>query len=231
MMVPAPVIQAPMIPIVSNATATKILLSNLDSKVTDADMKELFGPVGPLRSARVNYDSSGKSLGTAEISFSRKGDANKAFEKYNGFALDGKIMKMLVVNEQPTSVPVTQRLQSPVPVMYATGPIAAAPQRYNSNGMGMGNSRFNSNIGPITRGQRRESMNSSQGRNNVNDSRNPINKKTSQKGRDGKKSNTTTPTKKNAGVQKVKAPKREKPKTTEELDKEMDEFMKQSDSK
>jgi THO complex subunit 4 len=52
--------------------------------------KELFEDVGAVRVARVHYDESGRSLGTAEIVFERRVDAVAAQQKYNGLNLDGK---------------------------------------------------------------------------------------------------------------------------------------------
>lgn len=93
--------------------ANKLLLSNLASGVTDDDMKELFSTIGRLRTARVHFDSNGKCLGTAEIVFQRRGDAQKAFDKYKGFALDGKVLKMSVVSEGGSSAPVASRMTGP----------------------------------------------------------------------------------------------------------------------
>jgi len=224
-------------PIVSNANASKILLSNLDSKVSDADMKDLFGVIGPLKFARVNYDSNGKSLGTAEINFSRKGDANKAFDKYNGFALDGKIMKMIVVNDQPQAVPASQRLSggSPQP-MYD-------PHGYGMpyGGGGVDRRGYNNN-GPVTR-QRYNSggyggmggMGGAQPRNNNNSNKNNTKnavKKTSQKGAPAKSAAAKTSAKKTPAkkvVKKVVKQRKEKP-TAEQLDKEMEAYMNQGEA-
>jgi len=51
--------------------------------------KELFEDVGALRVARVHYDESGRSLGTAEVVYERRADAVTAQQKYNTLNLDG----------------------------------------------------------------------------------------------------------------------------------------------
>ena len=55
--------------------------------------KELFGDIGAVRIARVYFDETGRSLGTAEVVFERRADAVTAVKKYNGLNLDGKLQK------------------------------------------------------------------------------------------------------------------------------------------
>jgi len=68
----------------------KLFLSNLEYRVSERDLLELFSQIGPLQSVRINYDKSGRSLGTGEVTFQVPFHATMAERRFNGILIDSK---------------------------------------------------------------------------------------------------------------------------------------------
>ncbi|VDP14145.1 unnamed protein product [Heligmosomoides polygyrus] len=74
----------------------RVNLSNLGPNVVSADLEELFGPYN-IDTATVHFNEHGVSLGTGDVYLKRK-DALQMFEDFKGVSLDGKLIKMLIVD-------------------------------------------------------------------------------------------------------------------------------------
>ncbi|KAK3091482.1 hypothetical protein FSP39_020156 [Pinctada imbricata] len=61
----------------------RVIISNLHTVVSQDDIIELFGAVGPMKRARL------VKAGVAEVVYTQKGDAQKAIQKYHNRELDG----------------------------------------------------------------------------------------------------------------------------------------------
>lgn len=85
-------------------STTKLLISNLDYGVTTNDIQELFEDVGAVRVARVHFDENGRSLGSGEVIFERRGDAIAAQKKYHNLNLDGRPMDIKLVGANENRV-------------------------------------------------------------------------------------------------------------------------------
>ncbi|KAL5473368.1 hypothetical protein EMCRGX_G027845 [Ephydatia muelleri] len=122
---------------------TKLLISNLDYGVSDADVKELFSEIGALKKAEVHYDRSGRSLGTATVIFDRRTDAVKAVKEYNNVPLDGRPMAVQIVPQGTGVQQVTQGTDNKGTVRQRMGskPFNGNTNRGGGGGGGTGRGR------------------------------------------------------------------------------------------
>jgi THO complex subunit 4 len=79
-------------------------------RVDPLQRQELFGQVGRVLNAGINYGPQGKSKGTAEVTMATLESALKAVKTYHGVKLDGRPLSIVVVDAPPQPKPITQRL-------------------------------------------------------------------------------------------------------------------------
>ncbi|OAF67416.1 hypothetical protein A3Q56_04856 [Intoshia linei] len=80
----------------------KLLVENLHFGINDEDIKEIFSEFG-VRKFSVNYNKMGRSMGNAEVHFFNMKSAVGARNKFNNVLLDGRKMKLTIINERLTN--------------------------------------------------------------------------------------------------------------------------------
>ena len=74
-----------------------IYVGNLDYKVSESDLEEVFGEYGTVSSSKIITDKmSGRSKGFGFVTMDDQDEANKAIEELNGTTLKSR---EIVVNE------------------------------------------------------------------------------------------------------------------------------------
>lgn len=74
------------------ATTSKLIISNLHYGVSKDDILDLFSSCGTVTQHNLNYDDSGRSLGTGYVVFDTRAEAEAAKKQFNGVTLDGNEM-------------------------------------------------------------------------------------------------------------------------------------------
>ncbi|KAI8607497.1 hypothetical protein BC830DRAFT_1046087, partial [Chytriomyces sp. MP71] len=69
---------------------TNIYVKNLDEEVTDEEFQKMFGAFGPIVSAVVSRDETGKSKGFGFVNYEQHEDARKAVDEMNEKEVNGK---------------------------------------------------------------------------------------------------------------------------------------------
>uniref|UniRef100_A0A1A9W2X4 RRM domain-containing protein n=1 Tax=Glossina brevipalpis TaxID=37001 RepID=A0A1A9W2X4_9MUSC len=90
----------------NSSTYYRIVVSNLHTSVTHADIKELFEDIGDL------FDSRIVRPGIAEVIYKSLSDAEKAVDTYHNRQLDGQPMKCLLVNPRASNKPTAPAIPS-----------------------------------------------------------------------------------------------------------------------
>ncbi|KAL9246225.1 hypothetical protein vseg_019787 [Gypsophila vaccaria] len=90
-------------------SGTKLYISNLDSGVSNDDIRELFSEIGELKRYAIHFDNSGRPSGSAEVVYTNRSDAFAAHKRYNNVQLDGRPMKIEVVTPN-AQIPVSARI-------------------------------------------------------------------------------------------------------------------------
>lgn len=82
--------------------ASKIFVGNLDYNTTKEEVQTLFAQVGELRDVFLPVDrETGRKRGFAFVEFSSDDDAAKAIERFNGYQLGGRALRVNAAENRP----------------------------------------------------------------------------------------------------------------------------------
>lgn len=83
---------------------SKVFVGNLNFNTTKEEVQSLFSQVGELRDVFLPVDrESGRKRGFAFVEFTSDDDAQKAIEKFNGYDLGGRPLRVNAAEDRPRS--------------------------------------------------------------------------------------------------------------------------------
>ncbi|KAJ5794881.1 RNA binding protein [Penicillium paradoxum] len=80
-----------------SSTLTKVRVENLHYDITESDLDDLFGRIGPVSELTVSYDRAGRSEGVAYITYARLKDAHTSIQEYDGANAKGQPIRLSLV--------------------------------------------------------------------------------------------------------------------------------------
>lgn len=82
--------------------ASKIFVGNLDYNTTKEEVQALFGQIGELKDVFLPVDrETGRKRGFAFVEFASDEDAAKAIEKFNGYQMGGRALRVNAAENRP----------------------------------------------------------------------------------------------------------------------------------
>jgi cold-inducible RNA-binding protein len=86
--------------------SAKVFVGNLDFKTTRDEVQSLFSQIGPIRDVFLPTDrDSGRPRGFAFVEFESEEDAQKAIERFNGYELSGRALRVNAAEDRPRGGP------------------------------------------------------------------------------------------------------------------------------
>lgn len=83
---------------------SKVFVGNLDFNTTRTEVQDLFAQIGEIRDVFLPMDrESGRPRGFAFVEYSNDEDAAKAIEKFNGYQLSGRALRVNAAEDRPRS--------------------------------------------------------------------------------------------------------------------------------
>lgn len=92
--------------------ASKVFVGNLNFTTTRDEVQSLFSQVGPVRDVFLPTDrETGRMRGFAFVEFENDEDSTKAIEKFNGYELNGRALRVNAAEDRPRKSPSAGRSQ------------------------------------------------------------------------------------------------------------------------
>jgi len=87
-------------------TGTSVFVRNLPTNISAIQLiMDVFSEEGDISSAVVHTDPDGNSIGTAELTFETKEDAQRAIKYHNGHKIHGRTIKMCLLANEVKIIP------------------------------------------------------------------------------------------------------------------------------
>ncbi|HUP65346.1 MAG TPA: RNA-binding protein [Thermoanaerobaculia bacterium] len=81
--------------------AAKVFVGNLDFNTSKSEVEALFAQIGPIRDVFLPMDrESGRPRGFAFVEFDSEDDATAAIERFNGYELGGRALRVNKAEEK-----------------------------------------------------------------------------------------------------------------------------------
>src|SRR5437016_3343316 len=86
--------------------SSKVFVGNLDFNTTKTEVQNLFAEIGEIRDVYLPMDrQSGRPRGFAFVEYAADEDAAKAIERFNGYQLSGRALRVNAAEDRPRSGP------------------------------------------------------------------------------------------------------------------------------
>lgn len=76
---------------------TKVRVENLHYDITESDLEDLFGRIGPVSALNLAYDRAGRSEGVAYITYAHLRDAHTSIQEFDGANAKGQPIRLSLI--------------------------------------------------------------------------------------------------------------------------------------